>query len=199
MTSLAKLKKRLGAHRPHRLKMNGLRDAGVLVPLLLGEQGYELIFIRRSRKLKKHAGQIAFPGGAREKQDADLLETALREAEEEVGLNRSGVQVLGELDQVWTPTGYRMCPHVVLLEHAPTEPDGYEVEEILRLPLTDFLVPERFRSQRFEREGKSLRVVFFELEHCTVWGATGRITERLLEVGFGWDAPDGTEWEGGPR
>ncbi|MCA9791142.1 MAG: CoA pyrophosphatase [Candidatus Eremiobacteraeota bacterium] len=192
------LHQRLKAHQPSSVDRNGRRQAGVLVPVVYRQGNYEVVFIRRSAHLRRHAGQIAFPGGVHEPEDADLLATALREGHEEVGLEPKSVTVLGQLDEVWTPTGYTLTPYVGLLDSTPDRPDRDEVEEILVVGVERLIQPGVFRFQEIQRDGISYRLVFFDLAECTIWGATGRVLQRFLEVGLGWSAPTDNEWESGP-
>ncbi|MGE0491654.1 MAG: CoA pyrophosphatase [Vulcanimicrobiota bacterium] len=193
------LHQRLKAHQPASVDRNGRRQAGVLVPVLACAGDYQVVFIRRSAHLRRHAGQIAFPGGVHEPQDADLLATALREGHEEVGLEPRSVTVLGQLDEVWTPTGYTLTPYVGLLQTTPDRPDRTEVEEILVVQVERLMVPGVFRYQEIERGGIVYRLVFFDLPECTIWGATGRVLQRFLEIGLGWSAPVANDWESGPH
>lgn len=174
------------------------REAGVLVPLLLHPEGPRLVLIRRGSALARHGGQVAFPGGVRDPGDPDLRYTALRETHEEIGLPPHQVEVLGRLDDVWTPTGFVLSSFVGLVR----PPQEYriqevEVEEVLEAPLDRLMQDGCFREEIWHRDGIDYPIAFFDLEGFTVWGATGRIIARLLEVGFGWRNP-GTPWSPGP-
>lgn len=179
------LERLLAEHRPTTVDKAGWRNAGVLLPMLATESGYRLVLIRRSANLRKHAGQIAFPGGAWEEGDPDLQATALREAHEEIGLPPDQVRVLGQVDGVWTPTGYTLTPFVGLIESERFVPCPIEVDEVLVVDLDELVRPEVFREEWWERGGVNYRVVFYELPELTIWGATGRILEAFLTLACG--------------
>ncbi len=190
---------RLAAHRPLSVPREGLREAAVIIPVVASLDGYRVVLIRRSRKLRKHPGQIAFPGGVREPEDRDLQETALREGQEEVGLAAETVRVVGQLDEVWTPTGYSLTPFVGLIPSPGLQPTSEEVDEVLVVRVADLIAPGVFRRETYHRDGQDYRLVFFDLPGMTVWGATGRILLRFLEVGLGWSTPVPEQWESGPH
>jgi 8-oxo-dGTP pyrophosphatase MutT (NUDIX family) len=144
-------------------------------------QDPHVVFTRRRTDLRRHAGEISFPGGRRDPEDADLAETALREAEEEIGLSRAQVSLLGELPPVSTfVTNYVIHPFVGLIpaglqwEASPTE-----VDAVLELPL-DALRAGRTRT-RMERRGISFETDAYIVDDHLIWGATARILESLLE------------------
>jgi len=197
---LEEVRQRL-ASRPPRLYGEvplGWRPAGVLVPLLPRAGGLHLVLIRRGRDLPHHQGQIAFPGGSREADDVDLEQTALREAVEEIALRPEGVDILGRLDDVWTPSGFVVSAFVAALA-GPQDfhPQPGEVEEVLEVPVSALVGQGVYREEVWTRGGQEIPVSFFELQGLTVWGATGRLVARLLEVGFGWKNP-GRPWQPGP-
>lgn len=177
-------------HRPD------LRQAGVLVPLFPTPRGCQVLLTRRPQTLPRHAGQISFPGGRWEEGDADLRATALRESNEEVGLAPERVQVLGELDHVWTPSGFVLVPYVGwIAEGSVGAADPGEVEEVLFAEVADLMAPGVYREELWDREGTAYRISFFDMPFGTVWGATGRVLVRLLQVGFGWKDVEDTPWE----
>jgi 8-oxo-dGTP pyrophosphatase MutT (NUDIX family) len=155
----------------------------VLVPLFLAaeEQEPHVVLTRRRADLRRHAGEISFPGGRRDPGDADLRETALREAEEEIGLDRAAVTVLGELTPAATfVTGYEIHPFVGLIpaglrwRASPTE-----VDAVLELPLG------ALRSGRgvtqLERRGFLFETEAYTIGEHLIWGATARILDDLYE------------------
>ena len=155
----------------------------MLVPLFLASngQGPHAVFTRRRTDLRRHAGEISFPGGRRDPDDADLADTALREAEEEIGLSRAQVSLLGELPPVSTfVTNYVIHPFVGLIPTGLSwEASPSEVDAVLELPL-DALRAGRTRT-RMERRGISFETDAYVVDDHLIWGATARILESLLE------------------
>jgi 8-oxo-dGTP pyrophosphatase MutT (NUDIX family) len=154
----------------------------VLVPLFLDADARpHAVFTRRRTDLRRHAGEISFPGGRRDPEDADLRETALREAEEEIGLPRSAVRLLGELDPTSTfVTGYLIHPFVGLITAGRRwRPSPAEVDAVLELPL-QALRDGRART-RLERRGISFETDAYIIDDTLIWGATARIVEGLLD------------------
>lgn len=155
----------------------------MLVPLFVASEDRSpyAVFTRRRTDLRRHAGEISFPGGRRDPEDVDLAETALREAEEEIGLPRAQVTLLGELPPVSTfVTNYVIHPYVGLIpaglrwEASPTE-----VDAVLELPL-EALRSGRTRT-RMQRRGISFETDAYVVDDHLIWGATARILESLLE------------------
>lgn len=157
-----------------------LRPASVLIPLLDVESGIEVLFTQRSPELRVHAGQISFPGGSRDDTDRDPVETALREAEEEIGLPRDRVRVLGMLDDYPTGTGYRVTPVVGLVPpDAPVRADGIEATALLTVPLLYLLDTRNYRAGSFIREGIELPFLEIFWEEHRIWGATAGMLHNL--------------------
>ncbi len=142
-----------------------------------------VLLTRRTPHLSAHAGQIAFPGGRIEPEDADAVAAALRETEEEVGLSRAHVSVIGRLDTYVTGTGFEITP-VVGIVRVPFSLviDPFEVAEAFEVPLG--FVLDRSNHQRFERDFAQNRRVFFVLpfEGRNIWGATAGMLVNLAEV-----------------
>ena len=168
-----------------------LRFAAV-VSLLLpdGDGGERLLLIERSRKLRSHAGQLAFPGGKPESSDRDLLDTALREANEEVGLPRGSVSILGRLDPVPTPTGFMIVPFVGRVER-PFDPvrQDTEVHRILTPSLAELTRPEIHRVTSVRHwKGVDYPLHQWDIGDPPLWGATARMVWDLLDrAGLSWD------------
>ncbi|MGQ9371867.1 CoA pyrophosphatase [Azospirillum sp. ST 5-10] len=160
-----------------------LREAAVLVPLIDREGGVTVLFTQRTAHLTAHAGQISFPGGRREAYDRTPEETALRETEEEIGLDRGHVEVVGRLDTYVTRTGFRVTP-VVGLVHPPfsLQPDPTEVAEAFEVPLSVILDPTN--PQRHSRDVLGGRRFFyaFPYENRYIWGATAGMLVNLRDV-----------------
>ena len=160
-----------------------LKQAAVLVPLMLRDSGIQVLLTQRSAHLHDHAGQVAFPGGRVDPGDQSLVDTALREAEEEVGLKRGSVRVIGELDLYVTRTGFEVTP-VVGLVSPPFElmADHCEVAEIFEVPLNYFLDPDarRIESRVWQEHERFFYVYPWRQRH--IWGATAGMLNNLAEV-----------------
>jgi 8-oxo-dGTP pyrophosphatase MutT (NUDIX family) len=159
----------------------GTTDAAVLVPLYLDSGALHAVFTKRREDLRRHAGEISFPGGRQDTPDEDLRKTALRETEEEIGLAPADVELLGALPPVGTfVTGYRVHPFVGAIRpgHA-WRPQPTEVEVVLELSLPDLV--RGFEMKRLIRKGVPIRTPTYTIGDTLVWGATARIVQSLLE------------------
>ena len=156
------------------------RPASVLVPIVQRPEELRVLFTRRTAHLKDHSGQISFPGGRAEPHDATPEATALREAEEEVGLDPRRVEVLGKLSDYHTRTDFRVTPVVGLVsEPFELRLDAREVDEVFEVPLSFLLDPANH--QRHAREFQGRQVHYFAIvwgEH-NIWGATAGMLVNL--------------------
>ena len=157
----------------------GHKDAAVLVPLT--RNPLTAVFTERRADLNRHAGEISFPGGRQDHPSEDLRDTALREAEEEIGLPRTAVELVGALPPVGTfVTGYRIFPFVGLIEAGQVwVPQESEVERVLEFSLVDLVAGHEMK--RLVRKGVPLRTPTYTVNGHLVWGATARIVQSLLE------------------
>ena len=159
----------------------GRTDAAVLVPLYLDSEELHAVFTKRRDDLRRHAGEISFPGGRQDHPDEDLRETALREADEEIGLSSKDVELVGALPPTGTfVTGYKIHPFVGVIQagHAwVPQPD--EVEEVLELSLPDLV--RGHEMQRLLKRGVPIKTPTYTVDGHFVWGATARIVEGLLQ------------------
>ena len=156
------------------------RTAAVLVPILDQEEP-EIVLTLRAHHLAQHAGQVSFPGGAAEEQDASAVATALREAQEEIGLDPARVQAVGFLDRFDTISDYRVLPVVGLVR--PPERwivDPSEVAEVFTLPLSVALDPERYRQREAERGGERFKLHYLDWQGHSIWGLTAAMMRNLL-------------------
>jgi 8-oxo-dGTP pyrophosphatase MutT (NUDIX family) len=180
----AALRTRLAARPRQTFDLPGHRRAAVLVPLVERDGELRVVLTLRSAALRQHGGQWSFPGGRTDESDAHASATAVREAEEEIGLDPSAVEVLGLLGDVPTPTGYLITPVVARVAPAPAryQPSASEVAEVLEVELARIGQPV-VRGE-VERWGHVFPLIAFELEGRTVWGATARIlAELMVELG----------------
>ncbi|MEA2444488.1 MAG: hypothetical protein QOJ12_1780 [Thermoleophilales bacterium] len=158
----------------------GATAAAVLIPLYLDEGDLHAVYTKRRDDLSKHAGEISFPGGRPDFPDEDLMVTALREAEEEIGLPRGEVEIVGCLPPVGTfVTGYRIHPFVGVIKpgHEWT-PQPTEVEVVLDLALRDVIAGHEMK--RLLKKGVPLKMPTYTVGDNLIWGATARITQLLL-------------------
>jgi 8-oxo-dGTP pyrophosphatase MutT (NUDIX family) len=162
-----------------------LVDSAVLAPIYRDPRGMlRLVFIRRG-PLGRHGGQLAFPGGRREPEDATLLHTALREAEEEIGLNPNDVHVLAELPMIETvATGFKIAPFLGRLAGPPPawRRQETEIDEILEVQIDDLLRPEHSGVEQWQLPGwpAPRTIPFYWIGPYKLWGATYKIVEPLL-------------------
>jgi 8-oxo-dGTP pyrophosphatase MutT (NUDIX family) len=156
----------------------GTKDSAVLVAL----HGDPLtaVFTERRADLRRHAGEISFPGGRQDEPDEDLRTTALREAEEEIGLPAGEVELVGALPPVGTfVTGYRIYPFVGLTERRVWTPHEAEVAQVLEFTLPELVAGHEMR--RLVRKGVPVKTPTYTVDGHLIWGATGRIVQSLLE------------------
>ncbi len=159
----------------------GGTDAAVLLPMFGHPEDPGLVFTERRSDLRRHPGEISFPGGRQDSPDEDLLATAIREAEEEVGLDPADVQVIGALPPVGTfVTGYKVHPFVGLIpEGIRFRPNPDEVAAVLLFRLRE--LREGFAMRRLVRRGIPIRTPTYVVGEHLIWGATGRIVAELLQ------------------
>lgn len=160
-----------------------LRPAAVLVPLVERPEGFTVILTQRTADLPSHAGQVAFPGGRTQAEDADAIATALRETEEEIGLPPRQVEVLGDLDLYITGTGFAVTPIVGVIE-PPIElrPDPREVADIFEVPLAFFMDPANHELRSAVWQGRERRFYVMPYENRYIWGATAGMLKNLQTV-----------------
>ena len=158
----------------------GLTPASVLVPIVLRDEGPTVLLTERTAHLNDHAGQVSFPGGSAEPEDADVVATALRETEEEIGLDRAHVEVIGRLPDYPTVTGFVVAP-IVALVHPPftLQPDPFEVAEAFEVPLTFLLDPAHHERRDLVLDGIRRRFVAMPFASHFIWGATASMLRNL--------------------
>ncbi|HKL52295.1 MAG TPA: CoA pyrophosphatase [Wenzhouxiangellaceae bacterium] len=176
----------VGGYRPN--SDNRPRAAAVLVGVTAGPEP-AVVLTLRSRQMEHHAGQVSFPGGGRDTPGESVVETALREAREEAGIEERRVRPLGYLGRYDTITGYRMTAVVASLDANMTfQPDHNEVESVFTVPLADVADPACFRRDTVRYAGRRFEIVTFEHASHHIWGATAALLEdfgaRLRSAGF---------------
>ena len=161
-------------HRKKEITGENLRASAVLVPLFYNQGQYHVLLTERSEEVNFHKGQVCFPGGTREPSDSSLLQTALREAEEEIGLRAQDVEILGEFDDSLTLTSdYIISPFVAFIPHPyPLRADGREIREIFSVPLSFLMDEANFKQDSYE----------YVYDEHIIWGATARILKQLIDL-----------------
>lgn len=163
------------------LSIQGYSHAGVLVPLVRRESGFDLLFTKRTESVETHKGQVSFPGGMVDASDSDIVRTALRESEEEIGLSPSYVEVVGLLDDMATPTGFVITPVVGIIDHLPVlTPNNDEVAEVFRAELDFFAKRANGRSEVRKFQGRQHEVWYYDWQERVIWGATAAMVRALL-------------------
>lgn len=158
-----------------------LRQAAVLIPIIC-HRIPTVLLTRRATSLRKHAGQVAFPGGSADPGDSSLIATALREAQEEVSIPGNAVRILGQLPPVDSNSGFQVTPIVGLLDSGTRfYASRDEVAEIFEIPLHQALALASYTPLQIQRHSKTLRVYFSWYQSHMVWGMTAQILYRLGE------------------
>ena len=157
-----------------------LKPAAVLVPIVDREDGMTVLLTKRTEHLNDHAGQVSFPGGRAEPEDPDAVATALREAEEEIGLSRDFVEILGRLDTYITGTGYSVTPVVGIVRPGFTLTiDPYEVAEAFEVPLAFLLDAKNHERHSREYRGATRHFWAMPYNDYYIWGATAGMLRNL--------------------
>ena len=171
--------------RPGReLTVPGRRLAAVLLPLYRHNGDYGVVFTKRSETVPHHRGQMSFPGGGYETQDGTLRQTALRESQEEIGLQTAHVRVLGQLDDLLTSnSNYLVRPFVGTIPYPyPFMVDRRETASIVEVPLRFLRQHNPRGEERRDFEGREVRSIFFEYQDHVIWGTTGKILKQFLDL-----------------
>ena len=162
----------LGHHEKTKITSQNLKASAVLIPIFYNQGQYHVLFTERSDEVNFHKGQVCFPGGTQEPSDSSLLQTALREIKEEIGLETKNIEILGELDDMLTfVTNYVISPFVAFISSPHSlKTDGREVKGTFSVPLS-FLMDEI----NFKQDSHS-----YEYEGHIIWGATARILRQFI-------------------
>ncbi len=162
--------------------------AAVLIPIFNKNDEAHLLLTLRTETVAQHKGQISFPGGVREASDPSLKETALRETEEEIGLSREKVRVLGALDDFPTVTNYMVRPFVAEISYPSSlNINKNEVARLLEVPFTLFLSDKNFEVKRWRHGNDTYPVYFYHFGRHVIWGATAYIVNYFVDLVFGYN------------
>ena len=182
LTELEELIQRtIGKRKPLVLDPPEFRHSAVLMPIFSEGDTIKFILTKRAESLKHHKGEISFPGGGQEKEDEDLVETALRETEEEVGVKREQIKVLGRIDDLFTITRYIITPFVgIIYENVECCSNDAEVAELLYVPLDLFLSNEKFHEKSWIRNGTNYPLYYYFWKDYEIWGRRRILLTNLL-------------------
>ena len=161
-----------------------LKPAAVLIPLFYKEGHIHILLTQRSEQVIHHKGQICFPGGNYQSSDATLLQTALRETEEEIGLMAKDVEVLGELDDSSTiASGYVISPFVALIPYPyPFKANHNEIKLIFSIPLSELTNEINFQQSYPDLDKQCPISYYYHYREHIIWGVTARILNQLIEL-----------------
>ncbi len=173
---LSSRKRKVIGHHP-------FSHAAVLVPLFQKEGDCHLLFTKRSEQVKYHKGEISFPGGVVDEEDKELINTALREAFEEIGLKEDDVKIIGILDDIVTVTEFIVTPIVGLFPYPyPFKISEVEIAELIEVPLASLLDENSFSEREIFRGGQHEIVYAYQYGKHVIWGATARILKQFLDL-----------------
>ncbi|MDO3378030.1 CoA pyrophosphatase [Geoalkalibacter halelectricus] len=176
------VRRALASHAPQRLPRENLAPAAVLVPLFARDGEEQVLFTRRPDTMPHHRGEISFPGGRRQPEDPDLLATALRETEEEMGIAAQDVRILGRLDDFFSVHGYHVTPFVGCFPYPYTfRVNVREVAEVITVPLARLRDPAIFHIEDWSHRGRDYPVHFYQIDHHQIWGLTAAILTQFLD------------------
>ena len=176
---------RVVAERPRlSLEREGRRLAAVLVPIFIKDGDYHILFTKRTELVRQHRGEISFPGGHFEAGDGSLLQTALRETSEEVGIAQNEIKVLGTLDDVFTHvSGIVISPYIGLIPYPHNlRLEAHEIAEVIEPPVPALLAGGCFREEVVQYMGEYHTVYYYDYQGKTIWGATARILHQFLDI-----------------
>lgn len=181
---MEQLKQALSQRQKRRIVDKSRTSAAVMVPLCHQNGEYYLLFTKRTERVLTHKGQISFPGGAYEGKDGVLVNTALRECAEEIGLSPEVVEMLGELDDMATiGSNYIISPFVAVIPwECSFKAQPEEVEEIIKVPISVLLDKTCVRCGTDILDGKMINAYFYQYQDRVIWGATARILNQFLDI-----------------
>lgn len=192
--ALQAIQKTLSGRTPQRLSIPGFTSAAIIIPVFEIDGEAHLLLTLRTDTVMHHKGQVSFPGGAREEQDASLEQTALRETYEEVGIPPEMVSIIGQLDDFPTITDFMVTPYVAAIPYPyPHRINTDEVAELVEVPLELFLNKQAFEVKEKTYRGVTYPVYYYYFKHVVIWGVTGFIVNRFVELVFGYNPAPGSK------
>ncbi|MDP8256891.1 MAG: CoA pyrophosphatase [Candidatus Alcyoniella australis] len=182
---IARLRALLNGREVRKVNIEGFRPSAVLLPLQIIDGRPHLLFTQRSGQVENHKYQVSFPGGGADPGES-MLQCALRETHEEIGVPPEHVQVLGPLDEIFTISSYTVAPFVGVIPH-PFEFNLSQIEiaEIFSVSIEHLLKPEICSVQMHEAPWGNIPIYYYQSDRHTIWGATGRILTQFLHLAYG--------------
>lgn len=185
MVVISTIRSVLKNYQPSKLPDDGSIRGAVLVPLFEKENALYLLLTKRTESLSSHKGQISFPGGKKDQLDTTLVSTALRETKEEIGIDSSKIEILGELDQIKTyGSNVLLSPFVGKIDYPFTlKVNQNEVQEIIEIPFDELISSENWSKKEVQLAGQGDKYIwYFFYKNWIVWGATAKILKRFLTI-----------------
>ncbi len=182
------IQSKLKTHQPqtYRYTTDEGVKAGVLIPIFFKENQAHLLFTLRTETLEHHRGQISFPGGRMDQQDQDLMQTALRETEEEVGIRQSDIKILGGIDYFLTTSNFLIRPFVGVFDYPYSfRINKAEIQRLIEVPLLHLLGDDNFEIKPYEINGMRWKVHYYTYHRDIIWGVTGFLLSDFLSLVFG--------------
>jgi len=187
-----KLKQALSLRPRHSISDDGLSQSAVLVPVLCKDGLHQILFTKRSHQVVHHKGQVSFPGGMRHEDDKNLLETAIRETSEEIGLQKQDIEILGELDDhVTVSSKFIISPFVGFIPYPYDFKISHgEIDELFCVPVPALLQLTDAIQEHQDIDGQVFRTYSYDYDGRVIWGATAGILHQLLDI---WKAVSGAQ------
>jgi 8-oxo-dGTP pyrophosphatase MutT (NUDIX family) len=186
---IEEIRYQLSLYVPREIPKEDRPSAAVLIALYTHRDRLHVVLTKRTHRVEHHKGEISFPGGGRDEEDTDLVETALRESAEEIGLQRDHVDILGRIDDFITVSQFHVTPYVGAIDprHSPYEwrPHVVEVAEVIEVPLSHLYEPSSLVLERRVLNGEVRHVEAYRYGEHRIWGATQRMLQQFLEVARG--------------
>ncbi len=179
----ARLKNRIP--KVHKYAEVPFKKAAVIIPLFIKDQEANLLFTKRTDKVEHHKGQISFPGGSHESNDAHLQETAVRETWEEMGINKEDLTIIGSTDKFLTNTHFLVTPFVAHFNYPyPFVVNEDEIEQVIEVPLRHLISPDNFKMNQWEKDGVLWDIHYYNFSGEIIWGVTGFLLSNFLSIVF---------------
>lgn len=182
------LEKILSNHTPQKyiFKKVKSKPAAVLIPIYFKNDEAHILFTKRTEIVEHHKGQISFPGGSRDPDDIDLEYTALRETEEEVGIKKQDIQIVGQTDIFLTNTHFLVTPYVGFFGYPYSfSVSENEIDRLIGVPLSHFFDEQNFEVKPFKKENYKWLIHYYYFNHDVIWGVTGFLLSNFLSIAFG--------------